>query len=135
MKTIRERLLKMTAIDRKPGACWLWTGYLDRQGYGRINIGGTPKLAHRVWWQHTFGTEPAELDHFICQNRACVNPLHLEPVTHAENMRRARRVTCKNGHVKGPDNLYGRECLKCMRERARRNSAARRKTNREAGTA
>ena len=33
--------------------------------------------------------EGLELDH-LCKNGKCVNPAHLEPVTHAENIRRSR---------------------------------------------
>jgi hypothetical protein len=35
--------------------------------------------------------EGLELDH-LCENPPCCNPAHLEPVTHAENNRRAAQA-------------------------------------------
>lgn len=50
------------------------------------------RRAHRVVYESLVGPIPAglELDH-TCRVRRCVNPDHLEPVTHAENQRRSRR--------------------------------------------
>lgn len=49
-------------------------------------------MAHRVAYELWVGPIPEgmELDH-RCKVRACINPAHLEPVTHAENMRRLGR--------------------------------------------
>lgn len=73
----------------KRGRCWEWTGGRDGNGYGRIRVGGRQQGAHRISYELFVGPVPTglELDH-LCRLRHCVNPGHLEPVTHAENMRR-----------------------------------------------
>ncbi len=69
-------------------ACWLWTASTDWYGYGWFWV-GAPRRAHRVCYEWLVGPIPAglELDH-LCRVPACVRPEHLEPVTHAENVRR-----------------------------------------------
>lgn len=71
------------------GGCWNWTGSHWRNGYGRMKVKGRWRQAHRIYWERENGPVPdgRELDH-VCCNKTCVNPAHLEPVTHAENMRR-----------------------------------------------
>lgn len=75
-----------------PDACWLWRGS-TWLGYGRFNLSGArpvkTTLAHRFLYELLIGPVPRELslDH-LCRVRNCVNPVHLEPVTHAENVRR-----------------------------------------------
>lgn len=72
------------------GECWLWTGGRQRTGYGRFGIGQSYKvLAYRFAYEFCVGVVPAglTLDH-LCRIRLCVNPWHLEPVTHLENVRR-----------------------------------------------
>lgn len=73
------------------GGCWEWTGGRSAAGYGMIRDEGQVVVyAHRALYQLLVGPIPEglELDH-LCRNRACVNPAHVEPVTHEENMRRA----------------------------------------------
>lgn len=72
------------------GPCWIWTGSVNHQGYGHITAGRRGFLVHRITYVWNIGPIESglELDH-LCRIHACVNPYHLEPVTHAENMRRS----------------------------------------------
>lgn len=77
----------------KTDTCWLWTGGgVTRHGYfyGRLTVGRRQVLAHRYAYELLVSPIPEglELDH-ICRVTRCVNPTHVEPVTHAENMRRS----------------------------------------------
>lgn len=76
------------------GGCWEWTGPKHYKGYGKTGASGPDgsRYAHRVVYQYLVGPIPAGLvlDH-ICENKGCVGPHHLEPVTVRENTMRARR--------------------------------------------
>jgi hypothetical protein len=73
----------------KHRGCWPWPGSMREDGYGHIFRNGKHYRAHRAVYQYFKGAIPAwlELDH-TCRNKACVNPDHLEPVTHAVNVQR-----------------------------------------------
>jgi hypothetical protein len=115
-------------------ACWRWPEPLDGKGYGTVSVDGRGRRAHRVVYEMFIGliAEGLELDH-RCRRTSCVNPLHLEPVTHAENMRRGiggwnHRVKthCPQGHPYAGANLYinktsgARVCRTCTNEKQRR---------------
>lgn len=103
--------------------CWVWKSPSKRTGYGGFFHGKTVR-AHRVAYKHYKGEIPRglEIDH-LCRNKACVNPDHLEAVTHTENVRRASvylLTTCKQGHELSPENTRiatsgQRVCKVCAR--------------------
>jgi hypothetical protein len=114
--------------------CWAWTGPTDRGGYGMTTLGKQKVMAHRVVYELLVGPIPEglHLDH-LCRRRECLNPAHLEPVTQAENNRRAgaAKTHCIHGHEYTPENTYRRprgvrECRACRAERTLRVLAARR---------
>jgi hypothetical protein len=71
--------------------CWVWDGFLDRFGYGRLASGkrGVSYKAHRVSYEYAKGPIPdgLQIDH-LCRVKGCINPDHLEAVTPGENVRR-----------------------------------------------
>lgn len=104
---LRQRLDKK--ID-KSGECWLWTGSKDPLGYGNLYFRGKTEKAHRVLYKLNADENIiGELDH-LCRNTSCVNPKHLEDVTHQENVARAcqlkRKDYCIRGHKFTEDSVY-----------------------------
>ena len=120
---------KVTVTDD----CWLWTGGIAGQ-YGQFRCKDKRVPAHRFSYEMFVGPIPEGLfvDHLCCVKR-CVKPTHLEPVTHAENMRRARRsndVHCANGHAWTPENSYTskagyRVCRVCSKGAGKRSTIKR----------
>ncbi len=100
------------------GECWIWQASKNQYGYGKYFHNGRLQGSHRVAYEAIVGpvTKGLELDH-LCRNRACVNPIHLEPVTHQVNLLRgqgfnainARKTHCKRGHELIAENLYTRK--------------------------
>ena len=114
--------------------CWAWTGPTDRGGYGMTTLNMRKKMVHRAVYELLVGPIPEglHLDH-LCRRRECLNPSHLEPVTQAENNRRAgaAKTHCIHGHEYTPENTYRRprgvrECRACRAERTYRIYLARR---------
>lgn len=76
-------------FDKSEG-CWIWTGRLNKQGYGLTGIRGKSTLAHRTYWELIKGKIPDGMCLLhSCDNKKCVNLDHLHIGTHAENMKEA----------------------------------------------
>ncbi len=115
------------------GPCWIWLGNRTNLGYAlfHVNVAGkwVKRKAHTVAYEIEVGPAPPGLepDH-LCRVPRCVNPSHLEWVTHRENVLRgrspaadqARQTHCLREHPLSGDNLYvkpngKRECRACRR--------------------
>ena len=118
------RIMSKITIDNET-KCWIWKASLYASGYGQIKIKGKSYPAHRASYSQFIGEIPPfhHIDH-LCRVRKCVNPEHLEPVTPAENVRRACLArnalhgnACRHGHVGafGKDSRGHRYCLRCHR--------------------
>lgn len=119
------------------GPCWLWMGAHRKRGDGNLQLGLRSNGTRASVFSHIFAytllrgpvPEGLELDH-LCRLPQCVNPDHLEPVTHRENVRRGLggvlKTHCPSGHTYDTENTYYRTvngyriCRACRRERDRR---------------
>lgn len=127
----------MDKIDFTRDACWWWTGSKTGEGYGQLKLGKTTRVAHRVVYELLVNAVPdgLELDH-LCRNRACVNPAHLEPVSHSVNVQRAEKPKsashCKRGHPFDHENTINRAdgrrmCRTCRRASGREHARRKRR--------
>jgi hypothetical protein len=90
------RFAQKYEVDHETG-CFNWTGAKNRLGYGNWALMGRYWAAHRAVWEWTVGPveDGLELDH-LCRNVACINPDHLEPVTHQVNIKRSPKYAKGN---------------------------------------
>lgn len=113
----------------KTDFCWLWTGPVNKDGYGHIGKGGAGNgtlRVHRYAYELLIGIikEGMQIDHVChtkecgktgkdCLHRRCVNPAHLVQTTHRNNSIRDEctnsgknvvKTHCPSGHEYSVEN-------------------------------
>jgi len=129
--TVQERLERR--VDLREDGCHVWTGAIVR-GYGHIwhPDYGRNVTVHRAAYEIYVGPIPCGHQiHHLCDERACVNPEHLTPLSasdHSKETMAARwgrdRTHCSKGHLYSGKTKDGNNfCRECSRERERRYEA------------
>ena len=139
-RLLEDRFWSKVNKDAENG-CWLWTASVSRHGYGKFGKGKQGEgwdRAYRVAYRLVVGPIPEglEFDH-LCRNPSCVNPAHLQLVSHRDNMLRgntfgaanAFKTHCPQGHPYDLFNTYFhlnkkkkwqnwcRQCATCRKKR------------------
>ena len=124
----------LSKIKITSSGCWEWGKPNHNKGYGVLCYKYKRMYIHRFIYDYFYGNlKPnLQIDH-LCRNRLCVNPKHLEQVTHKTNTLRgfsfsainSRKTHCPKGHPYSGDNLCfdyrgTRRCKKCRSENNRR---------------
>lgn len=149
--TAEQRFL--ASVQILDNGCWRWTAGTFWDGYGQFSVDSRKYRTHRYAYELYVGPigMGLDLDHVChnedtscpggdtCLHRRCVNPAHLEPVSHRENMLRGRGLSalnaikthCPQGHPYDEANTYmpsrgGRTCRTCHRNREHMRKLAKR---------
>lgn len=106
-KVVQRVVLEAAPFAGLEGPCMLWQGGTSGEpgrgrekgrghSYPRMTLDGATVAVHKTMWEVMNGPVPPrkQLDH-LCRRRLCVNPDHLEMVTHRKNQ--ARRDAAKKG--------------------------------------
>lgn len=114
MRTLLERFDEKYIPEPMSG-CWLWTGSLAYNGYGRIWLDGRAQYAHRVSYELFRESVPNDICVLhTCDVPSCVNPDHFFLGTykdnHADMMQKGRGVFV-NGQQHGKAKLTESQIL------------------------
>ena len=127
----------MKFVSKQENGCWIWHAAISSTGYGCYWFEGRVESAHIASYKMHVGSIPSgmELDH-TCNVPRCVNPTHLNPVTHQQNIQLAfqrvpkkKSAKCKRGHDLTGENRAswgtGDYCKICNAMRTRKSYAKR----------
>lgn len=126
----------MAKVSKDPATnCWNFLSSIHpKGGQGRFFFEGRCRDAYVVAYKLLKGPVPPDTElHHECENRQCVNPAHLKPMSRRDHVtkytpshltyKNAQKTACPYGHPLTPDNLVkgrsARVCLTCARRRSR----------------
>ena len=82
---VLKRFLSKCGSSRD-GRCREWLAGKSRSGYGHFFMAERIEQAHRVAYVHWVGPIlEGYIVHHHCRNHGCVEPTHLQAVTHSEH--------------------------------------------------
>ena len=100
LKTKKEVLMERVTFVED---CWIYNGYINVYGYGRLRYDSKKILAHRLSYELHIGEVPnGKMVLHSCDRPACINPKHLRLGEHTDNQtdRKTSFILQKESHEK-----------------------------------